>query len=208
LTSIGAYTELLADVADDTPVGQLRDLIEVVDRNSARLRGLVEQLLDLAALDSGYVDLAAQAVDLSAVVAAAVDVARADPAVAVHADVAPGVTVTGDPDRLRQVVDHLVGNAVKYTADGAPVSVRLDVADDAAVLTIADAGIGIPADEQSHLFRRLYRASNARHSGIPGSGLGLAFSRTVVERHRGSITVTPGQPAGTTVVVRLPRSAP
>jgi signal transduction histidine kinase len=70
---------------------------------------------------------------------------------------------------------------------------------------VSDAGIGIPGEAHPHLFRRLFRADNARHTGLPGAGLGLALCRVVIERHRGTITVTPHRPSGTTVTVRLPR---
>jgi signal transduction histidine kinase len=76
---------------------------------------------------------------------------------------------------------------------------------ESAVLTVADSGVGIPATEHAKLFRRLYRGGNARHTGLPGSGLGLALCRVVVERHHGSILLTSHESTGTTVTVRLPK---
>jgi PAS domain S-box-containing protein len=221
LTSITSYAELLAESGDDTRLGDVRDLLDVVLRNTASLRCLVERLLDLAALESGHVDLELVPVDLADIVRAAVEAAR--PAadrrhLTIDTEVPDRLSIAGDADRLRQVVDQLLDNAVKYTPDGgAPINVTLTAhshhhdsgGDDhpdqsVAVLTITDAGIGIPTDEQPQLLRRLYRASNARHTGIPGAGLGLVTSRAIVERHHGSITLTPAQPTGTTVIVRLP----
>ena len=117
------------------------------------------------------------------------------------------VTVPGDHDRLRQVVDALLSNAIKFSPSGASVTVALTDAAETAVLTIADHGVGIPAAEQAKLFRRLYRGGNARHTGIPGSGLGLALCRVVVERHGGSIAISSHEATGTTVTVRLPHQA-
>ena len=208
LTSIGTYTELIATSPDETTVGELRDLLDVIIRSNTRLAGLVEQLLDLAALESGHADLAVVPVDLTAAVEDAVVAMSAvvgEHRITVHTELASGVVVPGDPERLRQVVDHLLTNAVKYSPDGAAVTVTLTTdADGSAVLTVTDTGIGVPADEHPQLFRRLYRASNARHSGVPGAGLGLAFSRAIVERHGGTINLGAPQPTGTAVTVRLP----
>jgi signal transduction histidine kinase len=244
LTSITSYTELIAESSDDTTVGQVRDLLDVVLRNTASLRCLVERLLDLAALESGHADLELAPTDLAGIVRDAVASAR--PAanqrrLNIDTDLPDQLPVTGDADRLRQVVDQLLDNAIKYTPEGGdPIIVtattdtgghepsrhnasRDDTGRDGpvdhhaghtAVLTITDAGIGIPSDELPQLLRRLYRASNARHTGIPGAGLGLATSRVIIERHHGTITHTAaaahaatgarGRPTGTTVTVRLP----
>ena len=207
LTSIGAYTELVADAGDDTPVGELRPLLDVIERNNVRLRQIVEQLLDLAALESGHADLTEGTVDLAAVVAAAVDSAGGaakERRITIDVDAPDTLEITGDSRRLQQVVEALLDNAVKFSPDGATVSVRLAADAEAALISVTDTGSGVPAEDHPHLFRRLYRAGNARHKGVPGAGLGLALSRAVVERHRGTIVLTPGRPTGTTVTVRLP----
>jgi len=207
LTSIGAYTELIAHSADDTPVGEIRPLLDVVERNNVRLRQIVDQLLDLAALESGHADVATADVDLAAVVAAAVragSAAARDRRIAIDLEAPDVLRISGDARRLQQMVEALVDNAVKFSPDGATVSVRLAADADAAVLTVADTGSGVPPEDQPRVFRRLYRAGNARHHGVPGAGLGLALSRAVVERHHGTIVLSTRQPAGTTVTVRLP----
>jgi signal transduction histidine kinase len=211
LTSISTYTDLIAESPDDTPVGEVRDLLAVVTRNNAELRRLVDDLLELAALESGHGALADVPLDLAAVVRAAVGAcagAARERRVAVHTDLPDELTVYGDPDRLREVVDHVLRNAIAYSPEGAGVAVALEAGDGCADLTVTDAGIGIPEGEQDKVFRRLYRGGNARHRGTPGNGLGLALCRVVVERHRGSITLQPRRPAGTTVTVRLPRPVP
>jgi signal transduction histidine kinase/DNA-binding response OmpR family regulator len=203
LTSISTYTDLIAESPDDTPLGEVRELLDVVRRNNARLRTLVDDLLDLAALESGHARLATEPVDLAGLVRAAVD-AHPPSAVTVEARLPQGATVVGDPDRLRQVVDHLLRNAAGYSPDGTTVTVELTVADGCAELTVADAGMGVPDEDHDLVFRRLYRSSNARHGGTTGAGLGLALCRVVVERHHGTITLQPRRPQGTTVTVRLP----
>ncbi|GAA3343230.1 hypothetical protein GCM10020358_81090 [Amorphoplanes nipponensis] len=210
LTSISAYTDLIAESSDDTTIGEVRNLLEVIARNNGRLHSLIEKLLDLAALESGHARLATEAVDLSAVVAAAVAATAGtaqDHRITVAVSRPDRLTVPGDPARLRQVVDSLLSNAVKFSPDDATVGVTLTTDGATALLTIADTGSGVPADERAQLFRGLYRGRNAHHAGIPGSGLGLTLSRAVVERHHGTITLAPGQPTGTIVTVRIPRAA-
>jgi signal transduction histidine kinase/FixJ family two-component response regulator len=209
LTSISTYTDLIAESPDDTPIGDVRDLLAVITRNNTELRRLVDDLLELAALESGHVALADVPLDLAAVVRAAVDAcagAAQARRVTVRADLPDGLTVTGDAGRLRDVAEHLLRNAIAYSPEGAEVSVGLGPSDGCADLTVTDAGIGVPEGEENKVFRRLYRGGNVRHHGTRGNGLGLALCRVVVERHRGSITLQPRRPAGTTVTVRLPRA--
>jgi len=205
LTSIGSYIDLIAETPDDTPFGEVRDLFEVVHRNSSRLRDLVDKLLDVAALESGHMPMADGPVDLAAVVGAATRDAPGERGITLETVRLDELTVPGDRDRLRQVVDALLSNAIKFSPSDAAVTVSLTDTGETAVLTIADIGVGIPASEQAKLFNRLYRGGNARHTGIPGSGLGLALCRVVVERHRGNIALSSHEASGTTVTVRLPQ---
>jgi signal transduction histidine kinase len=209
LTSIASYVDLIAESADETLVGDVRDLLEVVQRNSARLRAIIERLLDLAALESGNVGLSADDVDLVAVVAAAAGAAAEKAGrrgITIDTALPVSLVVPGDEDRLRQVVDNLLDNAIKFSPAESAVAVGLTADGAAAVLTVSDRGVGVPASGVPHVFRRLFRADNVRHSGVPGAGLGLALSRVVVERHHGAITLGSEPGAGTTVTVRLPRS--
>ena len=208
LTSIGAYVDLIAESPDEASLGEVRDLLDVVQRNNVRLRELVEKLLDLAALESGHARLAAGPVDLTEVVGAAVEAithSAAERRISVQTALPGSLVVPGDAERLRQVVDALLGNAIKFSVPDSAIAVTLaDEHGEVAVLTVADHGVGVSPAEQARLFRRLYRGGNARHTGIPGAGLGLALCRVVVERHHGTITLSSQEAAGTTVTVRLP----
>ncbi|MET7423091.1 ATP-binding protein [Dactylosporangium sp. NPDC005555] len=207
LTSISSYTELLLhDNDDETTRSQF---LAVIARNAENLRAIIDDLLDLAGLESGYVSLVERPLDFAEVVGASAAVGTR---AATEKDIDMRVTlpdgpapVAGDQPRLRKVVDHLVTNAVKFTPAGGRVDIEL-VRDRAGVdLRVTDTGVGIPEEERSRLFERFFRGSNIRSLGVPGTGLGLAISRTVIERHGGTITVTDhGEKPGTTFLVRLP----
>jgi signal transduction histidine kinase len=180
----------------------------VVQRNSTLLRELVDRLLAVAALESGHTPLASDPVDLTEVVAGgAAAMATAAAVRGIRLDLArlDPVTVPGDRERLGQVVEAVLSNAIKFSPGDGTVTIALVDDDVAAELTVTDTGVGVPAAEQAKLFHRLYRGSNARHTGIPGSGLGLALCRVVVERHHGTISMASHESQGTSVKIRLPK---
>jgi two-component system NtrC family sensor kinase len=108
-----------------------------------------------------------------------------------------------NPIRIRQMLDNLVGNAIKYTPQGGKVDVHADLMDDQIILRVSDNGPGIPPGEQSRIFDKFFRASNAPE-GVQGSGLGLAIVKSIVESHRGRIWVESSLGQGTTFFVVLP----
>ncbi|WP_052311597.1 MULTISPECIES: ATP-binding protein [unclassified Actinoplanes] len=213
LTSISANTELLRDTDDTTAFGEVRDLVEVIDRNNSHLLALVGELLDLAGLDSGHTQLHIAPVDLAALVGERVSAARPGAQAAgadIRARIPPRLTVAGDEARLRQMVGKLIDNAVKYSVHGGPVDVVLVDNDGVAELDVTDTGIGIPDDERELVFHRFHRSSRARTHGIAGTGLGLALCRTIIERHHGTIAVSPPADrsgSGTRISVRIPVAA-
>lgn len=211
LTSITGYLEMLVegDAGPLTP-DQLQ-LVEVVERNSHRLLALIEELLTLSRIESGTNRPGVDRVDLTAVIA---DVHRAvlpmlgERRLHFELDVPEDVgRVTGDAGQLEQVVFNLVTNAVKFTPDGGRVTVRAGIEAGRVRLAVTDTGIGIPADEQGHLFTRFFRSSTAREHAIQGTGLGLAIVKSIVESHGGSIGVESAPGEGTTVTVELPLAA-
>jgi signal transduction histidine kinase len=100
------------------------------------------------------------------------------------------------------VVENLVGNAVKYSPDGTPVRVEVRATEEGVVLAVRDWGVGIADDEVPHIFSLFYRASTA--GDVPGAGIGLASTKTIVEQHGGQISVKSALGVGTTVIVVLP----
>ena len=206
LTSISAYTELLREADEATLVRDGPRLIKVIERNSYQLREIINELLELSALDAGHADVRRTPMDLAAVVREVVDRARAaiDGApVVIDADLPGELIVAGDKDRLRHIVENLLGSAVRFSPDGGHVAVSLRSTGRAAELAVSDAAGDVPQAEREHLFTGHFRTARGHDRVLPGSGLGLTLSRAVVERHHGSIELTGGD-AGTTVLVRIP----
>jgi PAS domain S-box-containing protein len=209
LTNISSYTELLLAGVESTEQGER--LLGVVARNAQTLRAVIDDLLDLAGLESGYVTINSRPFDLGPVVREVIDdlmSTATEKQLALNLTLPPGdVWISGDATRIGKVVCQVVANAVKYTPVGGRIDVELGVDCAIATLRVTDTGVGIPDDERERLFQRFFRGSNVRSEGLPGVGLGLAISRTVVERHGGTITVNDnGDEPGTTFVVRLPVS--
>ncbi|MEV0901883.1 ATP-binding protein [Actinoplanes sp. NPDC049802] len=210
LTSISAYTELLREADEPTLVRDGPRLIEVIERNTNQLREIINELLELSALDAGHADVRRTPMDLAAVVREVVDRARAaiDGApVVIDADLSGELIVPGDRDRLRHIVENLLGSAVRFSPDGGHVAVSLRSTGRAAELAVSDSGADVPWAEREQMFTGHFRTSRGHDRTLPGSGLGLTLSRAVVEKHHGSIELTGGD-AGTTVLVRLPLETP
>ena len=208
LTSIAGYTEMIRDGdAGEVPPAMDR-LLDVVTRNTERLRALIEDLLTLSRIESGGLRSASEPVPVDPLMrsaAAAVAPQAATNGVTVVLDPPPdGTTVRGDELQLERVLLNLLSNAVKFTPSGRSVRLQGAVEGDQLVLICADEGIGIPASDQEHLFGRFFRASNATAQAIPGTGLGLVIVQSIVEQHRGTIALTSTEGEGTTVTVRLP----
>jgi signal transduction histidine kinase len=206
LTSIRGYAELLQD---QELAEEQREYVDVIDRNSARLVGLVEDLLLMAKIQSGGVPLDVGEVVLSDLIARSGEAARpfaASKEIELDIDVELGIATQGDPVRLGQVLDNLVSNAIKYTPNGGAVSITMTRTGETATIAVSDSGIGIPEEERDQMFSRFFRASNAQTSGSKGSGLGLAITRGIVEAHGGTIGFESVLGEGTTFSITLPHA--
>jgi two-component system OmpR family sensor kinase len=203
LATIQGYSELGLRVPDQD---RLVDAMAKVRSEATRMTALVEDLLLLARLDAGR-PLDRREVDLSRLVVESVADARVvGPdhrwALTLAED---AVTVTGDEDRLHQVLNNLLANARQHTPSGATVTIGVRVADDGrtALLTVHDDGPGVPAELQATLFERFTRADVARTRESGGAGLGLSLAQAIVEAHRGTLSVS-SHPGSTTFTVSLP----
>ncbi len=183
--------------------------METIERNAAALNKIVEDVLDISRVVSGKLRLRVQQVDLRAIVSAAVDaVLPAADAKGIRIErvlEGPDVLVSGDPDRLQQVIWNLLSNAVKYTSRGGKVQVSLLRVNSHVEVIVSDTGIGISGGFLPHVFERFRQADGgvARERG--GLGLGLSIAKDLVELHGGTIeAASAGENLGSTFRVKLP----
>ena len=211
ITSIVGYLEMLLEGEFGDLERQQQVAVRRIDTNSKRLLSLIDELLTLGRVHEGQAG-ATVALDLRDVARTAYDVVApswAQRELDAQLRLPDGeVPVTGNRELLERVLVNLLGNAAKFTPDGGEVTLAVVVEGDEAVVTVRDTGIGIPADEQQHLFTRFFRSSLAQRHAIQGSGLGLSIAHAVVEEHGGVMRVesTPG--TGSTFLVLLPLAHP
>lgn len=207
LTTIATYTQLLLDDPRPRPATDQR-LLDGIGRNTSQLRGLVDALLDLAALESGDHTLASHDVDLSALLHAACQEATPTAVTAgltLTQSLRPDVHVPGDPDRLRALADALLVTAIAIDRDGGALQVSLTVSKDTAHLTVS---INAAIDHAADPFDR-FSPANSTGTGHGADAttpaLGLALARVIAERHGGTLTLT-DHPRTASATVRLPLS--
>jgi signal transduction histidine kinase len=206
LTSIISFSELLRGEADGLSPEGMR-FLGIIERNADRLLRLIDDLLMLNRLEAGGLPLELTQVSLPDLAAEAVKTATpvaAKSGVTVHLDAGHGPQVLADPRRLTQVLDNLIGNAVKFSHVDGLVRVRLRYLRGTWRIDVSDTGIGIPANEAARLFGLFIRGSNAKIAGLPGTGLGLAIVKSLVEMHGGHVKVESVLDEGTTFSVFLP----
>jgi two-component system OmpR family sensor kinase len=206
LMSVRGYADLFQYAAANAPEERDRHLARL-RAEAARMGILLDDLLLLARLDAAEVEapLRLEDADLVELVQHAADAFRAsrpDHPLTVTTGT-EAVKVRLDPQRVRQVLDNLLANAAVHTPPGTPVSVEVVVASGTALVRIADAGPGIPPEDQERVFDRFYRVDEGRSRDRGGSGLGLAVAQSLVRAHGGRIELN-SEPGATVFTVRLP----
>jgi PAS domain S-box-containing protein len=205
VTSVKGFAQMLARWTPEQRAAHEATALAALARQCDRLTRLVDDLLAVSRLAVGRLELRRQAIDLVALTADALERMgglAGDRRLSLAAP--PALALEGDPDRIDQVLVNLLSNAIKFSPDGSPVEVTIGEEDGGAVVRVRDRGVGIPADKQAHLFERFYRA----HAGTPddrgGMGIGLHFSREIVERHGGRIWFESREGDGSVFAFRLP----
>jgi signal transduction histidine kinase len=219
LTAIQGYTEAMDEGLLGEVTVQQRDAFKVVQRNSRRLMGMIDQLLAFSRLDApdalgsndaGGARFEPAAFDLAEVAAQVVGSVRAGSGAArdLRLEVPPGEgglpPVWGDPGRIAQVLENLVTNAVKFTPAGGEIRVRLSRCGEEAEVAVADRGIGIPAAARERIFERFYQVDTSSTRAYGGMGLGLAIVREILAAHGREIRVESVEGKGTTFRFTLP----
>src|SRR5215216_5768178 len=208
LTTIQSAVNLLERARDRLDPLEHRAL-ELADQELRRIRGMVEELLTLAQLDSWQYHLEVGPADLSRIVRTAIEAVESKAerfSIGIHFDEASEHRCVCDVQKLYQVFINLLDNAIKYSDPGDSVNITIE--EDFSYLTVCvrDTGVGIPKEELDQLFERFYRVDKDRSRATGGSGLGLAISKQIIEMHGGSISVESEVGEGSTFEVRLPKA--
>ena len=207
IAALRTFNELLKGQAGIDPQDR-GEFLESSGQQIERLDWLATNLLELSKLDSGLVLLELRPDDLRAAIEDAVEQAEGAAtkrgiALRLHLPDQP-LRIRHDPQRIGQVVQNLVLNAIKFTGRNGSVDVSLEPADGGARIAVVDTGVGIDADELPHIFERFYRGSQANEARGSGSGLGLAIVQSIVDMHAGSIEVESHVGRGSRFTVTLP----
>jgi two-component system, OmpR family, sensor kinase len=207
LTSVSGLAEFGLQQGDAASPGELLRLMTLIQHEASRMRRLVEDLLLLARFDTDR-SLDRHHVDLASIAAQAVQAARiVNPERTITLRAGEPVIVYADTERLRQVIDNLIGNATQHTPPQSPVTVSVTSTPETGEIIVADNGPGMTPEQAAHIFERFYRTDGARSRARGGTGLGLSIAASLAAAHGGDITVDtkPGQ--GAAFHVRLPLAA-
>ena len=207
LTNIRSYAETLADGGADMPPDMQQTFLNVILNESDRMTHIVQDLLTLSRFDSGHSELKLARFSFSDAVqdayrAILMDAQRHGHTVTL--DIEPDLPeITGDRERILQVVMNIVSNAIKYTPDGGLIRLTAGAADGRVWLEVDDNGIGIPKQDRERIFERFYRVDKARSRQSGGTGLGLSIAKEIVDRHQGVLRLVDKQTPGLTVRLEL-----
>ena len=210
VTSIKGYTQLAKMLIKEGDLNTSEEYLDIALDQIDRMSRLILELLDVSRIETGRLEIRRERIAWSQFVRDVVHrhhTAFSDRRfhVSVPDD---GKIVTGDRDRLEQVLGNLLENAVKYSPDGSDITVMVEDKGDAFVTAVCDRGIGIPTDELGQVFERFHRGRQVSSTNYGGLGLGLYITKQIIERHGGSIWVESKEGQGTTFYFSLPASEP
>ena len=204
LTAIKGWAATMEEVDPEMDLQTYRKGMKVIERETERLSGIVEELLDFSRIQSGRMTLMMDKIDILAELGEAVymftDRARTEHKQLNYEENTVLSPVYGDVDRLRQVFVNIIDNALKYTGEGGTITVSPKEADGFIQVVIRDTGCGIPAEHLPNVKKKFYKANQL----VRGSGIGLAVADEISVLHGGSLTVESREGVGTTVTISLP----
>lgn len=209
LTVLREGTELLADGTAGPLTAQQRDIVALMQNNSALLQQMIEDLLNYQRALASVLNLELQPVDMAEVAKAVIEShrlagSRRDVAITLQAQPSP---MYGDRDKLRVVLDNLLSNALKFSPDGGVVRVAVAPSGGTVQVDVIDQGPGVPVSDRTKIFDWFFQGERKQSARVKGSGLGLSIAREFVQAHRGTIEVLDGQEGGAHFRVVLPADA-
>ncbi len=205
LTVILGMGEQLSKVETDA---QKKSMLGLIKRNGASLLRLINQILDLAKLESNTLKINYIQGDvltyLKYIAESLHSLANAQNVLLRVESDQPNIVLDYDPERFLQIIHNLLSNAIKFTPSGGKVLLRADLQDKWLHISVSDSGPGIPADELPHLFERFFQAKNQEHAKAGGTGIGLSLTNELVKAMGGNISVESTVGTGSTFLVKLP----
>ena len=208
LTNVRSYAETLRSAEGDIPQEMANSFLDIIISETDRMTHIVQDLLTLSRLDAGNTEMRFAPFSFRESVE---NVCRANAMEARRHGHSLTCTlaedmpeISGDRQRLEQVVTNILGNAIKYTPDGGHIAVTGGGSGRSVWVEVADDGIGIPEKDRDRIFDRFYRVDKARSRESGGTGLGLSIAKEIVERHHGSLRLVPREGRGTTIRLVLP----
>jgi signal transduction histidine kinase len=211
LTSLTTFAHILDEKTETLSTQRIKSHAEVISRSARRLEVLIDDLFDVSGAETGEFKLDLSIIDLPVAVASTINdyehqVIIRDQELTVDIDVPPGsqIHALADPLRIAQVVTNLVSNASKYSWPGSTINVFCAFEDGRYIVKVTDHGDGIKPDDLEKIFTPFFRADNEFVRSIPGAGLGLTISRSIIELHDGSISIESKLGVGTTVTFTIP----
>lgn len=211
ISAIKGYLSLIQESAGFSPPEDVRRYLENATKANDRLVQLVDDILDIARSESGKLNVSVAVCDLSEAVDAVVReqkvLADAKRITVAYARPEKPAKVLADDVRLKEVLVNLVSNAIKYSPEGAAITISHQRKNGGVVTNVRDSGFGIPAKDQAHVFEKFFRADEGRRKGIPGTGLGLFITKQLVEKMNGKIWFSSAEGKGSTFSFSL-KAAP
>ena len=207
LTSILAFVETLQNGAVEDPESAQR-FLSIISKNASRMHGLVDDILELTAIEGGNVQLRLAPVSVSEVVnevTAALNGKAQAHHISLVNEIPAEVVVRADARRLERMLTNLIDNGIKFGREGGLVTVKFE-SNERDKIIVADNGEGIPAQHLERLFERFYRVDRARSRDLGGTGLGLAIVKHLALLHGGEVTVKSDLGKGTAFTIQLPKS--
>ena len=208
LTAIMALAETL-EAGAITDANNNRRFLSIIQKNAARMQHLIDDILELSAIEAGNVSVNQESIPLRSLVedvVASLSTAAADRNVAVRNLIESHVQVFADPFRLMQMLTNLVDNAIKFNREGGTVTITCE-RDDRDRICVTDTGEGIAGQHLDRLFERFYRVDRARSRDLGGTGLGLAIVKHLARAHGGEVAVSSRVGSGTQFTIDLPHSS-
>jgi two-component system phosphate regulon sensor histidine kinase PhoR len=207
LTAIRAFVETLDAGALDDPAHNRR-FLSIIDRNAARMHALIDDILELSAIESGKVAVEPRLVRLRPLVEhvlASLEGRASARSVALVNDVPEGATLRADERRLEQMLTNLADNAVKFNREGGEVRISFERDGARDRVSVSDTGEGVAREHAARIFERFYRVDRARSRSLGGTGLGLAIVKHLAHAHGGEATVSSVPGEGSVFTIELPR---